>query len=529
MDKEKDKEKENDEYSLKRIYEQMELELIESFYRNLKKHLKEEKDLGFSWEMWQSAMLRNLEDYRKNVLKITQSYNQDIEEAIEEVLEMSYDKGAKHVQDQIDIPQDGKNVGQVLSKPPAEQSFFGMNKKKLNALIEATTDDFKQANKAIYRQMDDVYRQVIHNTEFKLSSGAVSLGKAIDLATQDFLSRGINCIIYKNGRRVNVATYAEMALRTASQRATFLGEGAKRDEHGTFLVLISVHANACELCLQWQGEILIDDIFAHPSEEYIANNSKYKLLSTAIKAGFLHPNCRHTLINYIEGVTRVPNKIPDENVIENYNNEQYQRKLENKIRYLKRLTVGTVDPDEKRKYSSNLKATQMQLKKFLEEHPEFKRNQRREQTYEAHQKMSGALNDINDPDNTGREHIATKLYKQIVNRKKEYEIKAVAKSSGFSVEDIERVYNHVFIREHLFEDGTIKKFDPDYYMAHSWLRLREGKNIQKHDITMLYHELAEEKIMQDSLDISYNPVHREVEKTYNYQKELLEYLKNHDV
>lgn len=524
MDDKEEKKKENDPYSLKEIYERMELDLIDSFYRNISKHAKEEKKLGFSWEMWQAATLRNLEKYRKETLKITKSYSKDIEDAIKEVLEKSYDQGKIHVEQGINLPKDGENVGKVGMRPPAETHFFGANKKKLNALIEATTNDFKNADRAIYRKMDDVYRQVIHNTEFKLSAGAISLGKAIDMASEEFLNKGINCITYQNGRRVNIATYAEMALRTASQRATFLGEGTKRDEYQTFLILISVHANACELCVPWQGEILIDDVFAHPSEEYIANNSKYKLLSTAIKAGFLHPNCRHTLINYIEGVTRVPDKIPNETVLENYKNEQYQRKLENKIRHLKRLAAGTVDPDEKRKYSQRLRNVQSELRRFLAEHPEFKRNRRREQVYGI-KKVSGAFNDSNDPYNIGRDEIATKLYTQIVNRKKAYEIKAVAKNSGFSVEDVEKIYNHVFIRKHLFIDGKIKRFDPDYYMAHSWLRLREGKNIQKHDMTMLYHELAEENIMKDSLEISYEPVHEEVQKTYNYQRELLEYLK----
>ena len=91
------------------------------------------------------------------------------------------------------------------------------------------------------------------------------------------------------------------------------------------------------------------------------------------------------------------------------------------------------------------------------------------------------------------------------------------------------MYDHVFIREHKFKDGSVHKFYPDYYMAHSWLRLREGKNIQKHDITMLKHELEEEKIMGTSIDVIYENVHNEVQKKYNYQKELLEYLKNNDV
>lgn len=143
--------------------------------------------------------------------------------------------------------------------------------------------------------------------------------------------------------------------------------------------------------------------------------------------------------------------------------------------------------------------------------------------------LSGAWNNDNDPYYREREKIAKELYKEIGNRKKIYEVKAVSKNSGLPKKDVERVYDHIFVREHLFSDGSIKKFDPDYYMAHSWQRLREGKNIQKHDLTMLYHELEEEKIMGSSLEIVYEKAHEKAEAKYNYHKDLLEYLKDHDV
>lgn len=52
-------------------------------------------------------------------------------------------------------------------------------------------------------------------------------------------------------------------------------------------------------------------------------------------------------------------------------------------------------------------------------------------------------------------------------------------------------------------------------MAHSWIRIRDGKKIYIHDMIMLYHELEEEKIMGDSLNIVYEVAHKEVEKKYN--------------
>ncbi len=140
----------------------------------------------------------------------------------------------------------------------------------------------------------------------------------------------------------------------------------------------------------------------------------------------------------------------------------------------------------------------------------------------------GAYTDETDPNNRNREKIAENLYNEWLNRNRQNEINAVAKNTGFSVEDVERVFAHVFERKHLFADGTIHKFDPDYYMAMSWQRLREGKNIQPHDIILLQHELAEEKIMGESLEIVYENVHNEVQEIYNYQAALKEYLKTHN-
>ena len=140
----------------------------------------------------------------------------------------------------------------------------------------------------------------------------------------------------------------------------------------------------------------------------------------------------------------------------------------------------------------------------------------------------GAYTDKNDPLGKKRNAIAADYYEQVRNRDRTYEIEAVAKNSGFSIEDVDKIFAHVFELEHLFDDGTIHRFFPDYYMQHSWMRLRSGKDIQEHDIILLHHELEEAKIMGTGTDVVYDDAHREVEKTYNYTKALLKYLKDHD-
>lgn len=372
--------KEKDPYALRDIFKEMELELVASLRRNFINHKVEEQARGFSWEMWQKAKLRNLQEYRKETTSIIYRFRKRISTAIEQVLRNHFSVGVRKAD--IKLPQDGVNTGLPGEEPPQESQFFGTNRKKLDALIKSTKNDFEDVQQAVYRKMDDVYRQTIFKTEFQLSSGSISLGKAIDKAIEEFLAKGIDCIVYSNGRHVNIADYAEMALRTASHRATLLGEGSKRDELGVHLVFVSAHINACKLCLPWQGQILIDDVFSHPSKEYIARyKDKYKLLSDAIKAGLLHPNCRHTLATYFEGVTRLPKPQDPEKALKNYNNEQHQRKLEREIRKRKRILAGIVEEGDRKEARANLRQAQKNLRDFLETHPEFKRSQRKEKVH----------------------------------------------------------------------------------------------------------------------------------------------------
>ncbi|HEZ7987410.1 MAG TPA: phage minor capsid protein [Ruminococcus sp.] len=44
----------------------------------------------------------------------------------------------------------------------------------------------------------------------------MTLQQAIDIAVKDFLDKGINCIVYRNGRHVNISDYIRMALRATS-------------------------------------------------------------------------------------------------------------------------------------------------------------------------------------------------------------------------------------------------------------------------------------------------------------------------
>lgn len=241
-------------YDVRKIFEQMELDLISSMHKAFYFHQREEEKEGFRFEQWQLVKLREMEKYRKRNKDILGEYKVPIEKVIQETLQQSFDKGQQNVEThkgyitgEIKFPQDEikeevkKSNNSVsehqeiegdaynkatdieeLPKAPREEGFFDVNEKKLKVLMESVNNDLNKAEYAVLRKMDDVYRQTIFKTHMYLQNGVKTLNQAIDMSTKDFLDKGINSIQYKNGANVNIASYAEMALRTANHRAMLL-------------------------------------------------------------------------------------------------------------------------------------------------------------------------------------------------------------------------------------------------------------------------------------------------------------------
>ncbi|MBU5439490.1 phage minor capsid protein [Tissierella sp. MSJ-40] len=408
MTRNKDKDK---AYNIREIYQQMELDLIASMKRNLSRHQEEEVKQGFKFEQWQSVKLRDLERFRKENIKIIGEYARPIEEIIHNTLTETYKKSQDNVNefikeikneyvndvfvklpgdlDPIKKPIESETMQDMIEEAlenirvweeaptPIDDVFFRSNDRKFDALIETVENDFKKANSAVLRRMDDIYRQTVFKAQVHYNQGAVSLDKAIDMATEDFLNKGIDAITYKDGKKVNIVSYAEMALRTANHRAYLMAEGKKRQEIGLHLVVVSAHATACEYCIPWQGKIIIDDVYGSGKKE----DGPYPLLSEAMEAEFLHPNCRHNLSTYFPNITTLP-KVPNmEKVEENYKREQRQRALERAIRKQKRVVEGTVDKDNLKVEKDKLRKLQEEMRNYLKENPQLRRAYRREKIY----------------------------------------------------------------------------------------------------------------------------------------------------
>lgn len=281
---------------------------------------------------------------------------------IEEFLKNTYETSGLDQEKEILNAIKGNKKFKNIYEKGLEGSFFKLNKKKMNALINATTNDFKKAEHAMLRMTNDQYRKIIFKAQVMSNSGAFTLQQSIDAATKDFLKAGINCIQYKNGRRVNIASYAEMCLRTSTKRAMLVSEGDVRNAYGVHTVRISKYGGCSETCLPWQGRVYVDDEFSGGTKEE-AKQKKLPLLSEAIEGGLFHPNCKHRSTTYFYDLKKEQGKLQDDG-IENPPEEQEHKKNQLHIQQQKRLETGSID-------SQNIETAKQRKEEWIEKENEL--------------------------------------------------------------------------------------------------------------------------------------------------------------
>lgn len=349
----------NGEYDIEKAFRAIEDELIHSMIRNFKQHRAEETKEGYNWSAWQIEQLKSLEQYKKaNAEKFASRFS-NINASVEELIKEARAQGGSEQEEQI--LKAIKN-GFKAAKPPGqgmEAAFFRLNDKKIEALAKATKNDLSKAERATLRMANDKYRQIIFNAQVYANTGAGTYEKAVDMATRDFLSAGINSIEYKDGSRHNIKEYAGMAIRTADKRAYLTGEGEKRKEWGVTTVIVKKRGNACPKCLPFCGKILIDDVWSGGVPD-----GKHKLMSQAITAGLYHPNCKDIHTTYFEGITKYGEPYTDtelKQIESDYNEGQKQKYAQRQAERFDRLEKYSLDDDNKKMYAARKEQWEKQV------------------------------------------------------------------------------------------------------------------------------------------------------------------------
>lgn len=526
----------NGEYDIEKAFRAIEDELIHSMIRNFKQHRAEETKEGYNWSAWQIEQLKSLEQYKKaNAEKFSSRFS-NINASVEELIKEARAQGDSEQEEQI--LKAIKN-GFKAAKPPGqgmEAAFFRLNDKKIEALVKATTKDLSKAEHATLRMANDKYRQIIFNAQVYANTGAGTYEKAVDMATRDFLSAGINSIEYKDGSRHNIKEYAGMAIRTADKRAYLTGEGEKRKEWGVTTVIVKKRGNACPKCLPFCGKILIDDVWSGGVPD-----GKHKLMSQAIAAGLYHPNCKDIHTTYFEGITKYGEPYTDaelKQIESDYNEEQKQKYAQRQAERFDRLEKYSLDDDNKKIYA----ARREQWEKQVDSKQEYKPVNRGESKI-VEVKNNTNINISEVEDYKGEVYISDKanikpraLHEIYNNTMKAMELWGISKNRRpeiriVSYEELEAYgkYNAVdnvvyYIPEVVSEDivggKAITEYHEMWHMKQAEKFRSKGWNITKENYGKYIRELNKEcKKTIDVLGINeYN-----VGKISDYAEKMLDY------
>lgn len=364
------------------------------------------------WTQWQAIQLKSIRQFRRGYTRTISRTFQEVIPEIDTEIEKAFHKGSTDFEEQRaeayrkagkEVPHKylptyrpapnltlkgdwERSMGAAELVAPSDDTFFQINKPKMDAVLSELKDGIESARFAAARRMGTIHEEIIQKADLYFQTGTMTLNQAVDLAVKEMAAQGLNCIEYggANPRRVNLTTYIEMALRTASRRSTLAAEGAKRDELEEWLVTSPVLDSTCPSCAFWQGQILIDDVFAHGKPD-----GKHSMLSTAMQSTvdgkpshFLGPNCRHPVVTYFEGISQIPRTSDEDKTERNYNTEKRQRQIEVKIRQWKRIAASVTTDEERAKANDKVKAWQTRLKMHLRANPQLRRNPEREKITE---------------------------------------------------------------------------------------------------------------------------------------------------
>lgn len=219
----------------------------------------------------------------------------------------------------------------------------------------------------ILRWEQDTFRDVVANggvvdvlagTKTRLRAAQTTLDRA--------LAKGITGFTDRSGRRWELASYVEMATRTATAQAAVEGHMDRLADLGVDLVIVSDAPQECKLCRPYEGKVLARRGSAGRIE--VAHTTRpgeritvdvVATIDQAVAAGLLHPNCRHSLSAYLPGVTRAPTHTEDP---QGDADRQRLRELERRVRRLKLREAGAIDPAAKAGLQQRIRETQAQIR-----------------------------------------------------------------------------------------------------------------------------------------------------------------------
>jgi hypothetical protein len=240
----------------------------------------------------------------------------------------------------------------------------------------------------ILRIADDIYRKtsIMAGESLFRESDIYTRRKFSQKMLNSFAEKGIQTITYRNGSKWSIDNYCEMVGRTLAGRASMQANLNRYNESGYNLVIVSSHFRACNLCTPYENKILS-----------IEPTAKYESVSDAETQGLFHPNCKHSVSAFFEGISEItPPRLAtgEQDLVDQYGYKEAQkisykaqvkqRYIERNIRNWKRKEIVSLNDNEKIRAKNKIREWQEKQRNHLDENIFLKRKYNREQIKTAH-------------------------------------------------------------------------------------------------------------------------------------------------
>lgn len=338
---------------------------------------------GIDSPHWAQLKLAAIGNLRAAVEEVSIALQRDASGAIGRAVAEAYNRGGQAAVAELGALPEGLRHAADRALP---------NARSVDRLAASAVHDMRPVYQRITRAVTDAYRNVVNRASSNVLLGGLTRRQAAGRALDQFAAKGISGFTDSAGRNWEMASYAEMAVRTVTGRAAVEGHTDSLLALGQQLVIVSDSPLECPLCRPWEGEVLAINGASGPHTLRLQDWSKPKplfgqqptvavhvagSLPEARSAGLFHPNCRHSLSLYLPGVTTRPQSPPHPQGA-TYEDTQQQRYLERQVREWKRRAAAAMDPADRTKANAKVRAYQARIRQLTADKG-LKRKSAREQ------------------------------------------------------------------------------------------------------------------------------------------------------
>jgi hypothetical protein len=324
---------------------------------------------GINRPDWAGDKLGSINDLRNAVAQIVRGLDGATGPAVEQALTLAFARGGKAALDEL------AKAGFLTPEQLYAIRLATPGAEAVARLTFSLVSTLRGTHVQILRWALDTYREVIARTTPDILLGTKTRLRGAQTAWEQLLGQGVTGFVDKSGRRWQLASYVEMATRTATAQAAVQAHLDRLGDAGIDLVIVSNAPQECKRCRPWEGKVLARN---GPGGErtvelpHAIHDTRTVTVDVAgsveeaVAAGLMHPNCRHSLSAYLAGVTKSPTDTEDP---EGDEARQKLRALERDVRKAKTQAAAVIDPAARPTFEAAVRAKQAEIRDHIANAP----------------------------------------------------------------------------------------------------------------------------------------------------------------